>query len=104
MTNPYVIPEQLDKARTFWLEMARKHKWAGPLEPFHVQVWVDEAGNVVDSVSFNGMTQDYILRQDGEEDEPCRECGEDASEDDRPMKDDALCWDCYRDIYGEEGE
>jgi formylmethanofuran dehydrogenase subunit E len=38
------------------------------------------------------------------ENEPCRECGEDASEDDRPMKDDALCWDCYRDIYGEEGE
>lgn len=37
-----------------------------------------------------------------EEDEPCRECGEDASEDDRPMKDDALCWDCYRDIYEEE--
>ena len=37
-----------------------------------------------------------------EKGEPCRDCGRDASEGDRPMKDDALCWDCYRTIYEEE--
>lgn len=48
----------------------------------------------------NGEGESYWT--EWEEDEPCRECGEDASEGDRPMKDDALCWDCYRDIYEEE--
>lgn len=106
MTIPYVIPEQLDNARTFWLEVARAYKWAGPLEPFHVQVWVDDVGNVVDSVSFSGMTQDYILRHPVGEGEPCRDCGMYASEGDGPMKDHVLggrvCWDCYRSNYEEE--
>lgn len=100
MATPYVIPEQLDKARAFWLDVAQKNSWAGPLHTFYVQVWVDSVGNVVDSVSFEGMTEDHVVLMD--DDEPCRECGEDASDGDRPMKGDNLCWGCYREMYEEE--
>ena len=56
---PAVRPEELERARAFWAGVARKHGWYA--EPFHVQVWVDASGAVVDSVSVKGMPQDYIV-------------------------------------------
>lgn len=38
---------------------------------------------------------------DGGDDDACRECNGDAPHGDRPHKGDALCWDCYRSLYGE---
>ena len=45
--------------RTFWASVARKHGWY--VEPFYVQVFQNEAGEIWDSVSSQGMTRDYIV-------------------------------------------
>ena len=52
--------EQVEKAREFWAEVAKKHGWYQ--EPFYVQVWVNpETGVMMDSVASRGMTQDVIV-------------------------------------------
>jgi len=51
--------------RAIWASVAKKHGWY--VEPFYVQVFQNEAGEIWDSVSSRGMTQDYVYI--GEEDE-----------------------------------
>lgn len=55
------LPQDIEKARTFWAGVAKKNGWYK--EPFFVQVWVDESGEVTDSVSFDGLNQDYIIEE-----------------------------------------
>jgi hypothetical protein len=62
----------IEDARAFWATIARENDWYA--EPFYVQVWNDTDGNIVDSVSFQGLTSDIILK-DGttinEDADPC---------------------------------
>ncbi len=51
-------PQRLEECREFWANVARKNGWYK--QPFFVQVWVDSRGNVTDSVSFQGLTEDVI--------------------------------------------
>lgn len=72
MTAPYVIPNELEAARAFWSDVARRNDWHR--EPMPVQVWVDEAGHVLDSVAYTALTHDIVVRDvddenDDEDDE-----------------------------------
>ena len=58
--------EQIEHNRKLWAAIAKDHAWY--TEPFYIQVWINEYGNVSDSVAFRGMTGDIILPSDDEED------------------------------------
>ena len=51
--------EQIERHRKFWVQVAEQHDWY--TEPFYTQVWLDEKGNVADSVSYIGMTSDIVI-------------------------------------------
>ena len=53
------IKLKVEKARNFWSKVAKDNEWY--VEPFYVQVWIDEDGEVSDSVSYRDMTRDYII-------------------------------------------
>lgn len=59
-----VLPssQDIEKARTFWAGVATKNGWYK--EPFFLQVWVDELGQVTDSVSHRDLDRDYFLDED----------------------------------------
>ena len=61
----------IETQREFWAKIAKDNGWYK--EPFYVQVWVNEEGEITDSVSHRDMTQDYIVQEVREE---CEECGE----------------------------
>lgn len=54
--------QRLEECREFWANVARKNGWYK--QPFFVQVWVDDDGAVIDSVSHQGLDRDYILDED----------------------------------------
>lgn len=54
----------IEQCRQFWAKIAKENGWYK--EPFFVQVWVDADGNVTDSVSHQGLTQDYLLNEEDE--------------------------------------
>ncbi len=41
--------EQIERHRRFWVQVAEQHDWY--TEPFYIQVWLDDKGDVADSVS-----------------------------------------------------
>ena len=49
----------LEEAREFWKNIAKKHGWYK--EPFKVQAWIRENGELDDCVSFQGLDQDIML-------------------------------------------
>ena len=53
------IKPKVEEARGFWSKVAKDYGWY--VEPFYVQVWIDKVGKVSDSVSYKGMTRDYII-------------------------------------------
>ena len=57
--------EQIEHNRELWAAIAKDHGWY--TEPFYVQVWVNEYGNISDSVAFRGMTGDIVLPADDDE-------------------------------------
>lgn len=57
---PYVIPEELEAARAFWTQVAERNDWLRTDLP--VQVWVDKKGHVLDSVSYQTLKHDIIIR------------------------------------------
>lgn len=61
----------IETQRQFWAEIAKANGWYK--EPFYVQVWVNEEGEIIDSVSSRNMTEDYIVREVRQE---CEDCGE----------------------------
>ena len=48
----------IEQKRELWAEIAKANGWHS--EPFFVQVWIDEEGEIVDSVSFRGLDRDII--------------------------------------------
>ena len=50
----------IESKREFWAGIAKENGWYS--EPFHVQVWVNGEGEIVDSVSFRGLERDIIER------------------------------------------
>ena len=56
-----VSQTEIEKCREFWADIAKVNGWY--IEPFHVQVWVDENGNVTDSVSHIGLTEDIVIEE-----------------------------------------
>ena len=52
----------IEQCRQFWAKIAKENGWYK--QPFFVQVWVDEDGNITDSVSHRGLDRDYILDED----------------------------------------
>lgn len=56
-----VSKTEIEKQRTFWAEIAKTNGWY--YEPFHVQVWVDKDGNVTDSVSHVGLSEDLVIEE-----------------------------------------
>jgi len=49
----------IEEHRQFWVKVAKENGWYA--EPFFVQVWIDGGGDITDSVSFQGMTQDIVV-------------------------------------------
>ena len=45
--------------RKFWADIAKGLGWYK--EPFHVIVWLDERGQIKDSVSYDGLDKDIAL-------------------------------------------
>ncbi|HRF28681.1 MAG TPA: hypothetical protein PL051_03535 [Candidatus Saccharibacteria bacterium] len=45
--------QKIEDSRESWAEVARKFGWY--FEPFYIQVWIDEFGEVVDTVGHKGM-------------------------------------------------
>lgn len=57
-----VNAEQLSAARELWSQLAKEHGWYA--DPFCVQVFVDDDGNVHDSVSWAGLDHDIAVAHD----------------------------------------
>lgn len=67
-------PQRLEECREFWARVARENGWYK--EPFFVQVWVDNSGDITDSVSHRDLDRDYILDEDDSLVLPeCPRCG-----------------------------
>jgi len=54
-----VSQEIINEHREFWAKIAKKNGWYA--KPFFVQVWIDESGNVTDSVSFIGLDRNIVV-------------------------------------------
>lgn len=66
--------ESIEDAREFWGRIAKQHGWYK--EPFFVQVWVDQNGKIIDSISTINMDRDYVVPwEDGCDVEDCLDCG-----------------------------
>ena len=52
---------EIENQRKFWAKIARANNWY--VEPFFVQVWVNESGDIVDSVSHIGLTEDIVIEE-----------------------------------------
>ena len=51
----------IEKHRKFWAKIAYANGWYA--EPFYVQVWIDEDGNVTDSLSHISLTKDIVIEE-----------------------------------------
>lgn len=49
----------IEKERRYWARIAKANGWFA--QPFCVIVWLDESGNVADSVSYEGLDRDLIM-------------------------------------------
>jgi hypothetical protein len=56
-----VLKTEIEKQRAFWAKLAKANGWF--TEPFHVQIWVDENGDISDSVSYIGLAEDIIIEE-----------------------------------------
>ena len=59
--------ESIESHKAFWTALAKQNGWYA--EPFGVQFWMDDEGQVVDSVSWRGLTEDIIIRTATEPDD-----------------------------------
>ena len=44
--------------REYWAEIARSNGWY--TNPFFVHVWVNDNGEIIDSVSYRGLDRDIV--------------------------------------------
>ena len=56
-----VSQTSIEEHRAYWTDIAKNNGWNK--EPFFVQVWVDDTGTVVDSVSYQGLSEDIIVTE-----------------------------------------
>lgn len=54
-----VDTDELEEARVFWAKIAQENGWY--LEPFGVQIFVDENGTITDHVSYLGLRADIAV-------------------------------------------
>jgi hypothetical protein len=50
---------EFDHHKTIWSGVAQNNNWY--VEPFFIQVWVNQKGSIVDSVSVRGLDRDYVI-------------------------------------------
>ncbi len=53
--------ETIEECRTFWAGIAKEHGWY--TEPFYIQVWFNADNEIEDSVSYDGLAHDIIIRE-----------------------------------------
>ena len=51
----------IEECRTFWANIAKENGWYA--EPFHIQVWFNANNEIEDSVSYDGLSHDIIIRE-----------------------------------------
>ena len=56
-----VSQAEIEKHRAFWAKIAKENGWY--VEPFNVLIWIDKTGNVTDSVSYIGLTKDFVIEE-----------------------------------------
>jgi len=56
-----VSQTEIEKHREFWADVAKKNNWH--TEPFYIQVWIDENGDISDSVSYISLTEDIVIKE-----------------------------------------
>ena len=56
-----VSQTEIEKQRVFWAKIAKANSWY--TKPFYVQVWIDENGDISDSVSHIGLTKDIVIKE-----------------------------------------
>jgi hypothetical protein len=49
---------EIDTHREYWAEIAHSNGWY--TDPFFVHVWVNDNGEIVDSVSYRGLNRDIV--------------------------------------------
>jgi hypothetical protein len=66
-----------EECREIWANVAKENGWYS--EPFFVQTFVNRNGDIVDAVSFSGLTEDIEVLDDGDIEEffstECGGCG-----------------------------
>lgn len=50
----------VEEHRRYWAGIAKRHGWFA--QPFCIIAWLDESGDVTDSVSCKGLDRDLIMR------------------------------------------
>jgi hypothetical protein len=58
MTTKVSLNNDIETHREFWAQVAIEHDWF--VEPFYIHIWIDENNEIVDSVSYKGLTRDVI--------------------------------------------
>lgn len=53
-----ISKEDYNKHKDFWANMAKKRGWYQ--EPFFIHIWVNGKGEIQDSVSYKGISKDYV--------------------------------------------
>lgn len=54
ITVSEVAREKIESSRQSWAEIAKRFDWY--FEPFYIQVWINEFGEVIDTVGHKGMS------------------------------------------------
>jgi hypothetical protein len=58
MTTKVSLKSDIETHREFWAQVAIEHDWY--VTPFFIHVWIDENQEIVDSVSYKGLSRDVI--------------------------------------------
>jgi hypothetical protein len=56
-----VLKTEIEKHRAFWAKIAKANDWYNG--SFYIQIWIDKNGNVTDSVSHIGLTEDVVIEE-----------------------------------------
>tara|TARA_R100000306_G_C4299306_1_gene104256 strand:- start:161 stop:388 length:228 start_codon:yes stop_codon:yes gene_type:complete len=53
------LKNKIETHRKSWIKTAKEYNWYK--KPFHIQVWIDEGDNILDSVSHKGLDKDIFI-------------------------------------------
>lgn len=54
-----ISQKEFDHHKKIWSAVAKNNNWYK--EPFHIQVWVNNQGEILNSVSVRDLEKDYVL-------------------------------------------